>query len=105
MSDDFIFRGSVAELDEAVQQIVDREERRQAETIILIASESEAPAAVVEALGSTFGNIYAEGYPREESRQQTEAEITDIDMELAHYRRYSDPRYYKGCLLYTSRCV
>ncbi|CUS04107.2 Aminomethyltransferase [Candidatus Promineifilum breve] len=96
MSDDFIFRGSVAELDEAVQQIVDREERRQAETIILIASESEAPAAVVEALGSTFGNIYAEGYPREESRQQTEAEITDIDMELAHYRRYSDPRYYKG---------
>ena len=47
-------------------------------------------------LYTSFGNIYAEGYPREESRQQTEAEILDLDMELAHYRRYSDPRYYKG---------
>ena len=96
MSDDFIFRGSVAELDEAVQRILDREDERQASTIILIASESEAPEAVSEALGSRLGNIYAEGYPREESRRQREADITDIDMELAHYRRYSDPRYYKG---------
>ena len=96
MSDDFIFRGPLAEVDEAVQAIIDREDARQASTIILIASESEAPEAVVEALGSTLGNIYAEGYPREESRRQTEAEITDFDMELAHYRRYSDPRYYKG---------
>ena len=96
MSDDFIFRGPLAEVDEAVQAIIDREDARQASTIILIASESEAPEAVVDALGSTFGNIYAEGYPREESRRQTEAAITDIDMELAHYRRYSDPRYYKG---------
>ncbi len=96
MSDDFIFRGSVAELDETVQRILDREDARQDATIILIASESAAPEAVVEALGSSLGNIYAEGYPREESRRQTEAEIGDIDMELAHYRRYSDPRYYKG---------
>ncbi|HQF71470.1 MAG TPA: serine hydroxymethyltransferase, partial [Promineifilum sp.] len=42
------------------------------------------------------GHIYAEGYPREESRKQTQAEIMDLDLELAHYRRYSDPRYYKG---------
>ena len=96
MSDDFIFRGSVAELDPHLKQILDREEARQAATIILIASESEAPEAVAEALGSPFGNVYAEGYPREESRQQIEAEILDLDMEMAHYRRYSDPRYYKG---------
>ncbi len=96
MSNDFIFRGSTAEIDEAVQAIIDREDARQASTIILIASESEAPQSVAEALSSSFGNIYAEGYPREESRQQTEEQITDIDMELAHYRRYSDPRYYKG---------
>lgn len=96
MSDDFIFRGSVAELDEAVKEILDREDARQAATIILIASESEAPEAVAEALSSSFGNVYAEGYPCEESRRQLESEITDIDMELAHYRRYSDPRYYKG---------
>ncbi len=96
MSNDFIFRGSVAEIDEAVRAIIDREDARQASTIILIASESEAPEAVAEVLSSTFGNIYAEGYPREESRRQTEEQITDIDKELAHYRRYSDPRYYKG---------
>jgi glycine hydroxymethyltransferase len=86
----------MTELDSAVKEIIDREGARQASTIILIASESEAPEAVAEALSSSFGNIYAEGYPREESRRQTEAEITDIDMELAYYRRYSDPRYYKG---------
>ena len=96
MSDDFIFRGPVAELDPDLAHLLAREEQRQATTIILIASESEAPEAVGEALTSAFGNIYAEGYPREESRQQTEAEILDLDMELAHYRRYSDPRYYKG---------
>ena len=88
MSDDFIFRGPVAELDPELTQILAREKARQATTIILIASESEAPEAVSEALTSVFGNIYAEGYPREESRRQTEAEITDMDMELAHYRRY-----------------
>lgn len=96
MSDDFIFHGSLAELDPDLQALLAREDERQASTIILIASESESPAAVSEALGSTFGNIYAEGYPREESRRQTEAEILDIDMELALYRRNSDPRYYKG---------
>ena len=47
-------------------------------------------------MASKFGNIYAEGYPREDSRRQTESEIFDVDMELARYRRYSDPRYYKG---------
>ena len=47
-------------------------------------------------MGSTFGNVYAEGYPRWASRTQTEAEILDFEAELAHYRRYSDPRYYKG---------
>lgn len=96
MSDDFIFRGSLAKVDDTVRQIIAREDARQASTIILIASESEAPEAVTEALASSFGNIYAEGYPREESRRQTQAEIADIDLELAHYRRYSDPRYYKG---------
>lgn len=96
MSDDFIFRGSVAELDPDLQALLDREEARQASSIILIASESQSPESVTEALGSSFGNIYAEGYPREESRRQKEAEILDFDMELAYYRRYSDPRYYKG---------
>jgi glycine hydroxymethyltransferase len=96
MSNDFIFRGTVTDLDPELAGLLARESDRQAATIILIASESQSPAAVSEALGSAFGNIYAEGYPREESRQQTEAEILDVEAELAHYRRYGDPRYYKG---------
>ncbi|MFZ1398247.1 MAG: glycine cleavage system aminomethyltransferase GcvT [Candidatus Promineifilaceae bacterium] len=96
MSDDFIFHGSLSELDPDLSQLLQREDDRQDSTIILIASESASPQAVREAMSSNFANIYAEGYPREESRRQSEAEIFDMDMELAHYRRYSDPRYYKG---------
>ena len=40
MRDDFIFRGSVAELDPDLAHLLAREEQRQATTIILIASES-----------------------------------------------------------------
>ena len=96
MSNDFIFRGSVSDIDPGLQELLDREDRRQDSTIILIASESMAPQAVKEAMSSNFGNIYAEGYPSDDSRKQTEQEILDMDFELARYRRYSDPRYYKG---------
>lgn len=96
MSNDFIFRGPVSDIDPDLQELLNRESRRQESTLILIASESMAPQAVQEAMSSNFGNIYAEGYPREDSRQLTEQEILDMEMELAIYRRYSDPRYYKG---------
>ncbi|WP_420643387.1 glycine cleavage system aminomethyltransferase GcvT [Candidatus Leptofilum sp.] len=96
MSDDFIFHGSLSELDPDLSQLLQREDDRQDSTIILIASESASPEAVREAMSGNFANIYAEGYPREASRRQTEEEIFDMDMELAYYRRYSDPRYYKG---------
>ncbi|HFC11661.1 MAG TPA: serine hydroxymethyltransferase, partial [Anaerolineae bacterium] len=52
--------------------------------------------AVHEANGSVFAHIYAEGYPRESSRKQTQEQILDVDYELAYYRRNSDPRFYKG---------
>lgn len=96
MSSDFIFRGDLEELDPEINHILEAEDRRQDSTIILIASESAAPDAVRTAVSSTFANIYAEGYPREGSRRQREADIMDVPLELAHYRRYSDPRYYKG---------
>ncbi|MGB5059536.1 MAG: serine hydroxymethyltransferase, partial [Candidatus Promineifilaceae bacterium] len=96
MSTNYIFQGSVSEIDPELSQLLQREDDRQDSTIILIASESASPEAVREAMSSNFGNIYAEGYPREESRRQSQAEILDMDLELAHYRRYSDPRYYKG---------
>ncbi|MFW6097401.1 MAG: glycine cleavage system aminomethyltransferase GcvT [Chloroflexota bacterium] len=96
MADDFIFEGSLADLDPDLGELLQREDRRQRETIILIPSESMAPDAVRETMSSQFANIYAEGYPREDSRRQTQEEILDFEKELAHYRRYSDPRYYKG---------
>ncbi|HNQ96135.1 MAG TPA: serine hydroxymethyltransferase, partial [Anaerolineales bacterium] len=45
---------------------------------------------------SAFQNIYAEGYPDEETRWMDDDEILDYPMRLAEYRRNSDPRYYKG---------
>ncbi|MCP4358864.1 MAG: glycine cleavage system aminomethyltransferase GcvT [Chloroflexi bacterium] len=96
MTTDFIFNGSLEELDPELNHILELEDQRQDNTIILIASESAAPYAVREAMSSKFANIYAEGYPREASRRQSETDIMDTQMELAHYRRYSDPRYYKG---------
>jgi len=93
---DFLFRGSLAELDPDVDELVKIEAERQYRKLILIPSESAAPAAVREALGSVFQNIYAEGYPDEDTRRMVEAEILDYDARLADFRRYSDPRYYKG---------
>ncbi|MBK8825102.1 MAG: serine hydroxymethyltransferase [Anaerolineales bacterium] len=62
----------------------------------MIASESTAPMAVREALSSAFQNIYAEGYPDEDTRWMDDEEILDYSERLGNYRRNSDPRYYKG---------
>jgi len=93
---DFIFRGSLAALDPEVYELTQIEAERQARKLILIASESQAPLAVREAMGSAFQNIYSEGYPSDEMRKMPEADILDYSNRLADYRRYSDPRYYKG---------
>ena len=93
---DYLFRGSLADLDPEIYELTQIESERQVRKLILIPSESQAPLAVREAMGSSFQNIYAEGYPPELSRYQTESEILDYACQLTHYRRYADPRYYKG---------
>ncbi len=93
---DFLVRGRLADLDPALFELLQIESERQYRRLILIPSESSAPLAVREALASAFQNIYAEGYPDDETRGQTEAEILDFERQLANYRRFSDPRYYKG---------
>jgi glycine hydroxymethyltransferase len=93
---DFLFRGSISDLDPDVSQLLDIETERQFKKLILIPSESSAPLAVRQALSSTFQNIYAEGYPDEDTRRMSQEDILDYDCRLAHYRRFSDPRYYKG---------
>ena len=93
---DFLFRGSLDELDPAVAELVRHETARQARTIIMIPSESTIPEAVREGIGSAFHNIYAEGYPAENMRHMDERDILDYDSRLTEFRRNSDARYYKG---------
>ncbi|MBN2547994.1 MAG: serine hydroxymethyltransferase [Anaerolineales bacterium] len=93
---DFLFRGSLSELDPSVYDLTQLEAERQVRKLILIPSESQAPLAVREALASAFQNIYAEGYPDEETRFMVEADILDYKARLGHFRRFADPRYYKG---------
>ncbi|HQN45278.1 MAG TPA: serine hydroxymethyltransferase, partial [Anaerolineaceae bacterium] len=93
---DFLVRGTLANVDPDVYELCQIEAERQVRKLILIPSESQAPVAVREALGSVFQNLYAEGYPDEETRFMPEEEILDYTARLSHYRRYADPRYYKG---------
>jgi glycine hydroxymethyltransferase len=93
---DFLFPGSLEERDPDVFELSQFEAERQYRRLILIPSESTAPRSVRQALGSAFTNIYAEGYPPALTRLMSEAEILDYESQLGRYRRYSDPRYYKG---------
>ena len=84
------------DVDPLTAELIETEERRQREKIILIPSESFTPPAVREALGSAFTSIYAEGYPRRAMRRSSEDELSDISAQLASNRRYADWRFYKG---------
>jgi glycine hydroxymethyltransferase len=53
----------LAEADPDIARLVKKETRRQANGLELIASENFVSPAVLEALGSTLTNKYAEGYP------------------------------------------
>jgi glycine hydroxymethyltransferase len=53
----------LAEADPEISRLIREETRRQAEGLELIASENFVSPAVLEALGSTLTNKYAEGYP------------------------------------------
>lgn len=90
------FNKTLADLDPAVAGLIDYEAERQVRKLILIPSESQAPAAVREALGSVFQNIYAEGYPGPELQGASQETILDYEYQLSHYLRFSDLRYYKG---------
>ncbi len=93
---DFLFRESLKSLDPAMADLLRYEAERQARKLVMVPSEAIAPPAVHEAMASEFSHIYAEGYPDERTRTMTEEELLDYAEQLGHYRRYSDPRYYKG---------
>jgi glycine hydroxymethyltransferase len=54
----------LAEVDPEIAALVLEEERREADTLRLIASENYVSRAVLEASGSILTNKYSEGYPR-----------------------------------------
>jgi glycine hydroxymethyltransferase len=93
---DFLVRGALAAIDPDVHELIRHETARQERYLILIPSESTVPHAVREALMSSFHNLYAEGYPLDETRTMSEEEILDYGLRLPEYRRKADKRYYKG---------
>ncbi|MCD6553331.1 MAG: glycine cleavage system aminomethyltransferase GcvT [Anaerolineae bacterium] len=90
------FGADLSTIDPDIDQIIKLEEERQARRLILIPSESYAPAAVRQALGSVFNNVYAEGYPPLRMTRDDERLLLDLSHQLAYYRRYADRRFYKG---------
>ena len=92
----FISSGAIADVDPSLDHALRLEDERQARKLVMIASESVAPLAVRQALGSTLTNIYAEGYPALRTIHVGEERIADVELQLAYHRRYGDRRYYKG---------
>lgn len=93
---DYLFHDPLSTLDPELAALIVYETERQARKLIMIPSESIAPGAVHDAVASPFAHLYAEGYPDERTRRMTQKAILDYASELGHYRRYADPRYYKG---------
>jgi glycine hydroxymethyltransferase len=93
---DFLFRGDLEDLAPFVHDLIRWEDERQARKLIFIPSQSYAPEAVREALGSRFQNVYAEGYPPTRMVRDTSERLHDVPWQLAFYRRYADRRFYKG---------
>ena len=54
---------SLIRTDPHIAELIKKEETRQSNNIILIASENYPSKAVLEAQGSVLTNKYAEGYP------------------------------------------
>ena len=72
---------TLAEVDPEIAQAVRQETQRQEEGIELIASENFVSPAVLEAVGSTLTNKYAEGYPGK--RYYGGCEVVDVAETLA----------------------
>ncbi|WP_437925057.1 serine hydroxymethyltransferase [Sorangium sp. So ce291] len=75
---------ALSEVDPEIAELIRLEERREADTLRLIASENYVSRAVLEATGSVLTNKYSEGYPHKryyEGQQQI-----DVIEELARTR-------------------
>ena len=78
------FGKEIAQVDPRVDLLIGLEEERQRRRIILIPSESYAPLAVRQALGSVFTSIYAEGYPPSQMMQDDEDLLADLAQQIGY---------------------
>ncbi|GIH99706.1 serine hydroxymethyltransferase [Planobispora takensis] len=76
---------SLSSVDPQIAELVKAEERRQADTVKLIASENYVSKAVLEATGTVLTNKYSEGYPgkRYYEGQQVIDQIETVAIERA----------------------
>ena len=72
---------AVATIDPEIKRVIENEQRRQREQLVMIASENYTSAAVLEVTGSVLTNKYAEGYPGR--RYYAGCENVDVSEQLA----------------------
>jgi len=72
---------SVAAFDPEISGVIEKEQRRQRDQLVMIASENYTSAAVLEVTGSVLTNKYAEGYPGR--RYYAGCENVDVGEQLA----------------------
>jgi glycine hydroxymethyltransferase len=94
----FAMPSSHPEYSSAVRNIIDAEERRQWDKLVLIPSESICHPDVADVLSSVFSNVYAEGQPAPPLMHDSRTAATDAARFESWQRRLADGRYYKGCV-------
>jgi len=72
---------AVATFDPEIAKVIENEQRRQRDQLVMIASENYTSAAVLETTGSVLTNKYAEGYPGR--RYYAGCENVDVSEQLA----------------------
>jgi glycine hydroxymethyltransferase len=72
---------AIATFDPEIAKVIENEQRRQRDQLVMIASENYASAAVLETGGSVLTNKYAEGYPGR--RYYAGCENVDVSEQLA----------------------
>ena len=72
---------AIANFDPEIAQVIENEQRRQRDQLVMIASENYTSSAVLETGGSVLTNKYAEGYPGR--RYYAGCENVDVSEQLA----------------------